>query len=430
MHMDIEKYYSAVQSGNRVDNREVIEYIKSFPNIVVWGASYLGRKMTEFLRSQAIHDFTWWDARADEIREVDGHSVITSFPDTEKAIKEKTLVILCIGNTAIINKLLLRLKENEYFNVLRGDKLFMGVACPFDVTTGIDGLICNGTMTCRSMFCSRLHNIIKERNNRGGLFLQNITIMITSHCSLKCKYCCAYMNSYPEERRKFVSYDQIASDIETIFTTVDAVGSVTIQGGEPFLHPDIDRIVAKLLEQKNFGIVSIATNGIFKISEEKLDNLRDNRLNVAFSGYYDALPREKLDIYYKNIELLKNNHIPVTVGVKVPEWSIPSTLWDRHYSEEIMTAKKAKCKMPERCLQVMEGKLFPCLYSVSLHGIGIADYPDDYVDLSEENLPEKIQKFMDRSFYRSCGHCKGSGGSTGMAGEQGFYDFVTEKEEE
>ena len=104
--MDIEKYYSAAQSGNRVDNREIIEYIKSFPNIVVWGASYLGRKITEYLRSQAIHDFTWWDARADEIKEVDDHPVITSFPDTEKSIKEKTLVILCIGNTAIINKLL------------------------------------------------------------------------------------------------------------------------------------------------------------------------------------------------------------------------------------------------------------------------------------------------------------------------------------
>ena len=94
-----------------------------------------------------------------------------------------------------------------------------------------------------------------------------------------------------------------------------------------------------------------------------------------------------------------------------------------------MRAKKAKCNLPERCRQVMDGKLYPCLYSVSLYEIGIADYPEDYVDLSGENLSEKIQEFMDRPFYRSCGHCEGSGGSTGMAGEQGFYDFVTEKED-
>lgn len=187
--------------------------------------------------------------------------------------------------------------------------------------------------------------------------------------------------------------------------------------------------MAKLLEKKNFGIVSIATNGIFKISEDKLSNFRDSRLNVAFSGYYDALQQKELDIYYKNIELLKKNRVPVTVGVKMSEWKIPPTLWNRHYSEEIMCAKKQACKIPERCMQVMNGKLYPCLYSVSLHGIGIADYPEDYVDLSEDNLSESIRNLIDRPYYSSCGHCGGHCGSTGMAGEQGFYDFTKKTED-
>lgn len=112
----------------------------------------------------------------------------------------------------------------------------------------------------------------------------------------------------------------------------------------------------------------------------------------------------------------------------MPEWQIPPTLWNRHYSEEVMCAKKDSCKIPERCMQVMNGKLYPCLYSVSLHGIGVADYPEDYVDLSDDNLVASIKHLMDRPFYSSCGHCGGSGGSTGMAGEQGFYDFINKEE--
>lgn len=427
--MNLEQYYTEAQSGSRTDSTAIVQYIKSFPHIAVWGASYLGKEVVKFLKKQDIENFAWWDIRADELVEVDDTTVILPFPSVEKSEKEQTLVILCIGNTAIMPNLLRRLRENEYAHVLRGDKLFMGELCPFDVETGIDGLVCNGTMTCRSMFCARLHNIVKKRNDKGGLFLENLTFMITSYCSLKCKYCCAYMNSYSPDRRKHVPYEQVARDIDAIFSVVDAVGSITIQGGEPFLHPEIDRIVAKLLEKKNFGIVSIATNGIFKITEEKLEVFKDNRLNVAFSGYYDALPKSTLDIYYNNIELLKKHHVPVTVGVKMAEWQIPPTLWNRNYSEEVMCAKKSACKTPERCMQVMDGKLYPCLYSISLHGTGVADYPSDYVELSDKNLSDSIKALMDRPFYASCGHCGGSGGSTGMAGEQGFYDFITKMED-
>lgn len=429
MVIDINQYYVEAESGKERNNINIMDYLKSFPKIVVWGASYLGKQIVQYLQTHTIHNFTWWDIRAEELKKVDNIPIISPFPSIEKSEKEHTLVILCIGNTAIMPNLLKRLEENEYFHVLRGDKVYMGELCPFSTSTGIDGLVCNGTMTCRSMFCSRLHNIVKKRNDNGGVFLENLTFMITTCCSLKCKYCCAYMNSYPSDRRKHIPYAQIANDIDAIFSSVDSIGAITIQGGEPFLHPEIDRIVSKILEKNNFGIVSIATNGIFKISKEKLKAFQDKRLNVAFSGYYDALPESKLDIYYKNIELLKENDVPVTVGVKMAEWMIPPSLWKRNYSEDIMRAKKSACKTPERCMQVMDGKLYPCLYSASLHGIGVADYSDDYVKLSETNLSELIKKLASKPYYLSCGHCGGSGGSTGIAGEQGFHDFITMMED-
>lgn len=426
--MDLKQYYENASSGEAVDNSEILDYIKSFERVVLWGGSYLGQTIGEALIKKGVVLETYWDMRADELKCINGVEVIKPFPEAERN-KTNILVILCIGNTAIMPNLLRRLAEHGYPHILRGDKLFMGLVCKFDRETGIKGEVCNGTMTCRSMFCGRLHNIIKKKYNKGGIFLDNLTIMITTKCSLKCKYCVSYMNSYPNERKYHIPYEQICSDIDNIFDAVDSIGSITIQGGEPFLHPEIDLIIHKLLEKENFGIVSVATNGIFKIEREKLSSFKDNRLNIAFSGYYGALQEPQMKQFYKNIELLREEGVPHTVGVQMAEWQIPPTMWNRHYSEETMTAKKSACKIPERCMQILNGKLYPCLYSVSLHGIGVADYPEDYVDLSQDNLADEIRRFMEKPYYRSCGHCGGGGGSTNMAGEQGYFDFLTERED-
>lgn len=420
---DLEAYYNYVCTGEPVDNTEMVEYVKSFKAVVLWGGSYLGKSVGKKLMDCGVAIDLYWDVRAAELECVNGIEVKMPFSQMEIE-KQDVLVILCIGNTAIMPQLLSRLKENGYLNVLRGDKLFMGLLCEFDKTTGINGVVCNGTMTCRSMFCRRLHSIVKKTYDKGGIFLDNLTIMINTKCSLKCKYCVAYMNSYPNEKKQNVPYEQICRDIDNIFQAVDSIGAITVQGGEPFLHPDIDRIIEKLLQKKNFGIVSVATNGIFKIEKEKLDVFKDDRLNVAFSGYYGALKETQMKQFYKNIEMMESEKVPHTVGVEMSEWLIPASLWYRNYSVEKMIAKKSACKTPERCLQIYNGKLYPCLYSMSLHGIGIADYPSDYVDLDQDNLSDAIKEFIERPYYNSCGHC-GGGGSTNMAGEQGVYDFIS-----
>lgn len=420
---DLEKYYRQAQLDEKAEI-DIWKHIASFQNVILWGASYLGKAISSKIKEKELKITCFWDMRYQELGEIDGINVVEPFLSVVD--KKSTLVILCIGNTALMGTLLERIKENGYENCLRGDKLYMDICCPFNEDTGINGQICSGSMECRSMFCSKLHNIVKKNCTRDGIFLPNVTFMVTSHCSLKCKYCVAYMNSYPENRKQHFSLEQIEKDIDCLMDSIAGVGSITIQGGEPFLHPDIDKVVGKLLTKRNFGIISIATNGIFRIKEEKLRAFQDARVNVAFSGYYDALPQEILDVYYSNIALLDRMNIPHTVGVRVPEWIIPPTLYDRHYSTEYMSEKLKNCRIPDRCLQVANGRLYPCLYSLALHQIGVADYQEDYLELSDGNFEEKLEKYLNMPFYRSCGHCGGGGGITPMAGEQGYFDFLNE----
>lgn len=428
---NINAYYEEAISGENTGDGSIISYIESFDNIVLWGASYLGERIGQYLINNGIEIACYWDARAEQIGEKNGICVHKTFSDDYDP--KTTVIILCIGNTAIFPNLIKQLYDRNYSNVILGDKLFMGSICPYSVDTGIEGKVCNGDMVCRSVFCSRLHNIVRKRNDAKKVFIPNITFMITTYCSLKCKYCVAYMNSYPEGERMHVPIEQIESDIDAIFDNVNGVGSVTIQGGEPFLHPQIEKIIKKILEKKNIGIISVATNGIFKISESILGSFKDERLNVAFSGYYKALPQEKLDVFYSNIEMLQRNGVPHTVGVEVPEWIIPPTLWKKTDSIETKQKMTANCMIPNRCMQVFNGKLYPCLYGMSLHEVGVADYPEDYLFLSDDGLEEKIKTFMEKKYYDSCGHCireKGEKASTNMAGEQGFHNFTKKKEVE
>lgn len=422
---DLDKYYLKAHSGDVVDNTELLSYIKSFEQVVLWGGSFLGKAVGKYLLENGVTILNYWDLRAETIQTVNGIKCIQPFTTEQK---EKTLVVFCIGNNVIRGLLLRELKEKGYINVVRGDYLYMGAICPFDKTTGIESSQCQGSMCCRSIFCQRLSNIVKSRNeNSNPLHMFSITLVINQRCSLKCKCCTSYMNEYPLAERKDVPLDRICDDIDKFFDAMDSVGTVTVMGGEPFMHPDLSKIVKKLLTKTNFGLVSIATSGTYPIKPEQLEGLEDKRVNVSFSNYEHAITEKQREMMYRNIEMIKNAGISYTVGVTIPEWSVPSTLYDLGDTEEQMTVKKKKCYQPPRCMQVKNGKLHPCDFGTAVYSLGIADYESDYVDIknskSAEELKEEIRAFIDQPYYRVCGHCTGMQGLTSKAAEQGYMDF-------
>lgn len=426
---DVEAYYELAHSGEKLtdeQNDRLIAYMKSFAHVVIWGGSFLGNAIGEYLLNKGVQIENYWDLRYEELQEIHGIRAIAPF---ETQDKENTLVVFCIGNNVIRGALLQELQDKNYRNVLRGDYLYEGMVCPFDVSTDIESKQCQGSMCCRSMFCERLSNIVKNRKKLDNpLHTFNITLIINQRCSLKCKCCTSYMNQYPLEKRKDIPVERICDDIDKFFEAMDSVGTITVMGGEPFMHPDLSTIVKKLLTKNNIGIISIATSGTYPIKAEQLDGLEDKRVNISFSNYEQSLNSNQIKMMYNNIEMVKNAGLSYTVGVTMPEWLIPSTLYDLGDSEETMIAKKQGCIQPPRCMQVKNGKLYPCDFGQSLHSLGLADYEMDYVDIehatSTKDLKEKIRNYIDQPYYRSCGHCSFNNGTTSKAAEQGYMDFT------
>lgn len=212
---NVEAYYTEAHSGEVIDNSEILEYISSFKNVVLWGGSYLGNAVGKYLLKHGVEITCYWDVRAREIKAVNNIQVNLPFTMEDK---DNTLVVFCIGNNVIRGLLLKELCEKGYKNVLRGDYLYMGAICPFDKTTGIESRQCQGSMCCRSIFCQRLSNIVKSRSkNENPLHMFSITLIINQRCSLKCKCCTSYMNEYPIERRIDIPFDRICDDIDKFF---------------------------------------------------------------------------------------------------------------------------------------------------------------------------------------------------------------------
>lgn len=426
---DVEKYYEISHSGDIVPekvNGEMLDYIKTFAHVVLWGASFLGAALGKYLLENGVTIENYWDLRKDELEQVNGVNVILPFSTEDK---ENTLVIFCIGNNVIRGSLLNELCQKGYMHVLRGDYLYEGTVCPFNFLTGIDSRICQGSMCCRAMFCQRIENIVQKRHpSKNPLSIFHITLTINQKCSLGCKCCTSYMNEYPKHDRINIPLSRIERDIDTFFGAVDSVGSVTVMGGEPFLHPDISKIIKKLLQKDNIGLICIATTGTCDISDEQLEGLSDKRVNVSFSNYEQSIgegPKKKM---YKNIEKMQQKNISYTVGVHMPEWIVPSTLYSLGETVEEMTQKKQRCHHPPRCMMIKNGKLHPCDFAAAVYGLKIADYTTDYVNLEEvvepKKLKEDIRNFIDQSYYQVCGHCHiGGMGITSKAAEQGYMDF-------
>ena len=128
---DINQYYKHAHSGECVENTALLNYIKSFPQIVLWGGSFLGDAVGKYLLENGVNILNYWDLRADSIQSVNGIQCVQPFTTDQK---NETLVIFCIGNNVIRGLLLEELSEKGYKNVIRGDYLYMGAICPFDKT--------------------------------------------------------------------------------------------------------------------------------------------------------------------------------------------------------------------------------------------------------------------------------------------------------
>jgi|29_taG_2_1085357.scaffolds.fasta_scaffold00352_7 organic radical activating enzyme len=437
IEFDKEAFYEAAHHALPIDTEGFLSYVSSFENLILWGAGYLGQAVAEKLQDLDVEINTFWDLRATKLGEVNG--LATEEPFSKEYDRENTLVIFCIASSFIRGSLMQDLKNQGYANMLMGQYVYEGLICPLDK---YDSNVCKKSNACDSYTCLKNDNLFAksldikpEFTEHEPMIFRNLTIVINQKCTLKCKFCYSYTNHYVDDKRLNFSLERILHDIDVFFDAVDGVKLIPLIGGEVFMHPDLNKIVKHILTKENFGLLNVTTNGICKMTEEDLDGFQNDRLQMVFSNYTDSVSEKQKELYYKNIEFAKSLGIQVIVPNNTPQWAMPTTLYDQEDDLDALKHKFKVCRGPFDCKYLKNGHFYPCSIVDPVHSLGIADYSHDYVALdtasSNLDLRRKIYDVEHRDHYKTCGHCSGPGGLTGVvskAGEQGYQDFITKPE--
>jgi len=164
------------------------------------------------------------------------------------------------------------------------------------------------------MFIMSRHTILRRRmkglsRNIRGVREVVRALISTEHPLLahiipirRCNLACEYCNEYDDFSKPVPT--------ESMFQRVDKLGElgtsvVTISGGEPLLHPELDEIIRRI--RKNGIIAGLITNGYLLTAEriEKLNRAGLEWLQISIDNVTpDEVSKKSLKVLDKKLQLL------------------------------------------------------------------------------------------------------------------------------
>ena len=158
----------------------------------------------------------------------------------------------------------------------------------------------------------------------------------------RCNLACAYCNEYDDFSKPV--------PVETMYERVDRLGKlgttiVTISGGEPLLHPELDLIIARI--RQNGMIAGMITNGYLLTAERihRLNRAGLDHLQISIDNVMpDEISKKSLKVLDKKLQLLSehalfhvninsvvgggihNPHDAVMVGTRALQLGFTSTI--------------------------------------------------------------------------------------------------------
>ena len=219
-------------------------------------------------------------------------------------------------------------------------------------------------------------------------------VILTTKCNLKCSECCYLFNKY--EHGEDLDADVIISNMEKIKTIIIQHQLLSIIGGETFLYPDLVKIVKYVNTIPNIKC-TIFTNGtIYPSYIEELCRTMNKNFNIMIGGYGNPEVIKKLE------DIFTKYNVNYVVRPDDAEWINHGEFID--YQEE----KTHFCEF--RYLTLMKNRVYACGRFAQAVNLGLIDIEelteDEYVDLDDEFLLEKLAMMTEESFYKFTSTCK------------------------
>lgn len=245
-------------------------------------------------------------------------------------------------------------------------------------------------------------------STRQKTVIEHLDCHIVDHCNLNCRGCSVFS---PLADEGYSSVAQIESDLSRLAGKMggDGVLRLHLLGGEPLLHPDIEK-VAKIARGAFPGAdIDFTTNGL-KVSsmpESFWETLRAFDISLKYTRYPVALDYDKMVEFArgKGVRVFSASDRAIQTFKRIPL-----------NSNGVFDLGKSHGRCPyNNCAQLYKGRLFKCPASAFSFRLNDADIEGklqrpfslhrlDYIDLGGEVDAQGILDFLESPipFCRFC----------------------------
>lgn len=240
----------------------------------------------------------------------------------------------------------------------------------------------------------------------NSVHIVHMGLTVSECCTLKCRDCSFLMQYYHNPRN--IDIGKYKYCVDRFLDIVDMVTEIRPIGGEPFINPEMYKVLDWYHDNNKIGSLDVYTNGTIIPNERIIQSLKYDKVKVHISDY-NAVNKESLE---KLVELLKKEKIKYSIR-KYDEWQVGGNLRKRNYSKEKMEDIFSKCFMTN-CYSFLKTKFYGCPRAAHAMNMGaISDMPYDYVDFADESKTDRELKEMlieltkRRKALGTCDYCDG-----------------------
>ena len=231
------------------------------------------------------------------------------------------------------------------------------------------------------------------------LTVQNVDLMITEKCSMKCRDCSNLMAYY--EHPENADMAQMLAMIDGLCDKMDEIYEFRVIGGEPFMHKELHTVVEYVCHKPNVLKVAIFTNATILPRAHQWAALQHEKMRLFITDY-DALSRNIKPL----VAELERRGIAF-VNEKANNWTDCASLEKHNRTLAENEALFAQC-CAKNLATLADGRLYRCPFAANAAKLkAVPDYQDDYL-VVEQASREELRAFLrDKTHIETCDHCNG-----------------------
>lgn len=242
----------------------------------------------------------------------------------------------------------------------------------------------------------------------------------TTNCTLACRECHSWIPYF--HHRYGDNFDNFKLVIDKLLHAVDLIYYLRLQGGEPLITKDLDRMVAYACAQPQICYVQIITNGTLLPSDSLLQAMRNPKVLLSISDY-SHIPQVRDKLKIEAIKKLcrereREREIRCAHFLTPPGSRWIARLSIRPHLEPIDPEKARNNQracwcfgaVQPRTAIMLNGTIYPCVpaYYGAINNPDFCLSDDEVVDvrnLDTRALTRAISRFLAKDFIPLCSRC-------------------------